>query len=48
MFHDFITGFVVILNLFVVVLTCLHLLGVQYLYNISFQFSDGMYRARVH
>jgi hypothetical protein len=29
-------------------LSCLHPLGVQYLYNTSFKFNDGMYRARVH
>jgi hypothetical protein len=29
-------------------LFCLHPLGVQYLYNTSFKFSDGIYRAKIH
>jgi hypothetical protein len=29
-------------------LFCLHPLSVQYLYNTSFKFSDGIYKAKIH
>ncbi len=45
-FKSICSSFDKVIKLFI--LFCLHPLVVQYLYNTSFKFSDGMYRVRVH